>query len=47
MRFGVPFYTEDVTKQARLVCQMDNLDLTILHCFSTHKEYEKWYKAFK
>jgi len=47
MRFGLPFNVEDVTKQARLVYQMEEKNLTVLHCFKRHKEYERWYKSFK
>ena len=46
LRFGLPFNVESVTKQARLVYQIENEKLYILHCFKNHKEYEKWYKSF-
>ena len=47
MRHGIPFHVENVTKQARLIYDI-NGDLTyILHCFKNHKEYERWYKSYK
>ncbi len=47
MRFGLPFYVEEVTRQARLVYNFDAGSLFIVRCFATHKEYEKWYKSYK
>ena len=47
MRFGLPFNVEEVTKQARIVYQMENDACYILHCFKSHKDYERWYKSFK
>lgn len=47
LRFGVPFHVENVTKQARLVYEVEGEALTILHCFAIHKDYEKWFKSFK
>lgn len=48
LRFGVPYNVEDVTKQARLVYSYKNDEtLLIIRCFTTHKEYEKWYKSYK
>ncbi|MFH1443153.1 MAG: hypothetical protein ABIG96_03915 [Candidatus Micrarchaeota archaeon] len=47
MKFGLPFNVENVTKQARLIYQMEDNTLYILRCFATHKEYEKWYNSFK
>lgn len=44
--FGVPCNVEDVTKQARMVYNFKGDTCFILHCFKTHKEYEKWYKQF-
>lgn len=46
MRFGLPFNVEEVTKQARIVYQIENGVCYILHCFKNHKEYERWYKSF-
>ena len=47
MRFGLPYNVENVTKQARIVYEIEDETIFILHCFRTHKEYEKWYKGFK
>jgi len=45
--FGVPHHVEDVTRQARLVFSIEGETLFVIHCFATHKEYEKWYESFK
>ncbi len=47
LRFGLPFNVEEVTRQARIVYHIENDTCHILHCFRTHKEYERWYKSFK
>jgi len=47
MRFGVPFFVEEVTRQSRLVYEVKEDTLYIIRCFATHKEYEKWYASFK
>ena len=47
MRFGLPFSVENVTRQARMVYHIEDGALYVLHCFKSHKEYEKWYKSFK
>ena len=47
MRFGLPFFVENVTKQARLVYNIDGEELYLLKCFKNHKEYERWYKSYK
>lgn len=44
---GNPFFCENVTDQARLVYQTEGGDLLVMHCFSTHKEYERWYRGIK
>ncbi len=46
MHFGLPWYKEEVTKQARLVYDEDENAIRIVRCFTTHKEYEKWYKGY-
>jgi len=43
----MPFNVENVTKQARIVYQIDGKKLYVLHCFKTHKECERWYPSFK
>ncbi|MEK7540193.1 MAG: hypothetical protein AAB558_03010 [Patescibacteria group bacterium] len=47
LRFGLPFNVEEVTRQARIVYDITEDTCHILHCFKTHKEYERWYKSFK
>jgi len=47
LRFGLPFNVEDVTKQARLVYEIEEDNFYVLHCFATHKEYEKWFNSYK
>ena len=46
LKFGMPFNVEEVTRQARLVYNIEQEKCYILHCFSTHKEYERWYKQY-
>jgi hypothetical protein len=47
-RFGMPSNVEGVMKQARMIYGRDEGGaLYILHCFKSHKEYERWYKSFK
>ncbi len=47
LRFGLPFNVEEVTRQARITYSIEGDTCYILHCFKTHKEYERWYKSFK
>lgn len=47
MKFGIPFNVEEVTKQARIVFEIRENYIYILHCFKDHKEYETWYKSYK
>jgi mRNA-degrading endonuclease RelE of RelBE toxin-antitoxin system len=47
MKFGLPFFIQKVTKQARLIFKIENNMIYILRCFKNHKEYEKYYKSFK
>ena len=47
LQHGVPFFVENVTKQARIVYYIEKETILIMHCFATHKEYEKWYKSYK
>ncbi len=46
LKAGVPLYVEEVTKQARLIYDIEKETLYVVRCFATHKEYEKWYKSF-
>jgi phage-related protein len=47
LKQGLPFFVENVTKQSRIVYFIEDEIIYIMHCFSTHKEYEKWYKSYK
>ena len=47
LKFGLPHFVENVTKQARMVYDVEGETLFVLRCFPTHKEYEKWYLRFK
>lgn len=46
LRFGVPVHVEDVG-QGRILYQVTGEALLILRCFTSHKDYEKWFKSFK
>ncbi len=41
------YLTENVTKQARIIYYIEKETIYVMHCFATHKEYERWYKSFK
>jgi len=47
MRYSLPYYAEEVTKQARMIFDIEGQSIKIYHCFSDHKEYERWYKSYK
>jgi mRNA-degrading endonuclease RelE of RelBE toxin-antitoxin system len=47
MKHGIPCHVEKVTKQARIVYDVKGKQIYILHFFSNHKEYERWYKSYK
>jgi mRNA-degrading endonuclease RelE of RelBE toxin-antitoxin system len=47
LKHGIPCHVENVTKQARMIYEIDGENLQVLHCFSSHKEYERWYKSYK
>ena len=47
LKHGIPCHVENVTKQARMIYDINGEILRILHCFPTHKEYERWYKSYK
>ena len=47
LKFGLPYFTENVTKQARTIYYIEEETVYVMHCFATHKEYERWYKSFK
>ncbi|MFH1095298.1 MAG: hypothetical protein V1728_03715 [Candidatus Micrarchaeota archaeon] len=42
LRNGNPYFCENVNEQARLVYQLNGEEMLIIHCFGTHKEYERW-----
>ncbi|MHB8117138.1 MAG: type II toxin-antitoxin system RelE family toxin [Methanothrix sp.] len=47
MKYGIPYHTEKVTKQARIIYDIREDKIYIIHCFGSHKEYERWYKSYK
>ncbi|MCX6153076.1 MAG: hypothetical protein NT007_02825 [Candidatus Kapabacteria bacterium] len=47
LKYGIPYHVENVTKQARIIYELKEDKIIILHCFSEHKEYEKWYNSYK
>ncbi len=47
MKFGLPFHVETITKQARLIYNERGDCLYVVRCFSSHKDYEKWYRSFE
>ena len=47
LKHGLNYFVENVTKQSRIIFFIENETIHILHCFKTHKEYEKWFKSYK
>ncbi|OIO21936.1 hypothetical protein COV61_04725 [Candidatus Micrarchaeota archaeon CG11_big_fil_rev_8_21_14_0_20_47_5] len=47
LKHGLPFFVEEVTKQARFVYREEEDSFLVLRCFATHKEYERWHQWFK
>ena len=47
MKYGIPCHVEKVTKQARIVFNIEEGYIYILHCFGSHKEYERWYGSYR
>ena len=47
LKHGIPCHVENVTKQARIIFNIDENRLYILHGFTSHKEYEHWYSSYK
>lgn len=47
LKFGVPYNVEDITKQARMVYELDGDVFYVMRCFKNHKEYKQWYSGFK
>lgn len=47
LKYGIPSHTINVGKQSRLVYNLVDGKVVILHCFQSHSDYEKWYKSYK
>jgi phage-related protein len=47
MKHGIPCHVEEVTMQTRMIYDIKEERLYILHCFGNHKEYERWYKSYR
>ena len=47
LKHGMPCHVEKVTRQARIVFDIREERIYILHCFASHKENERWYKSYK
>lgn len=47
MKYGIPFHVEKVTRQARIIYEIREQKLYILHCFADHKDYEQWYNSYR
>lgn len=47
MKYGIPCHVEKVTKQARIVFNIEGGYIYVLHCFGSHKEYERWYGSYR
>ncbi|QXO94177.1 hypothetical protein KSK55_12670 [Methanospirillum purgamenti] len=47
LKYGIPFHVEKVTRQARIIYEIREETLYILHCFEDHKDYEHWYNSYR
>ena len=47
LKHGIPCHVEKVTKKARIIYDTSEDRTYILHCFTSHKEYENWYNSYK
>jgi mRNA-degrading endonuclease RelE of RelBE toxin-antitoxin system len=47
LKQGLPYFIENVSKQARIVYCIELETVFVMHCFKTHKDYERWYKSYK
>jgi len=47
MKHGILCHVETVTRQARIIYDINGDRVCILHCFATHKEYENWYLSYR
>ncbi len=44
MKHGLPYFVSEVG-QGRIVYRAVNDTIFVLRCFTSHKDYEKWYKS--
>lgn len=47
MKHGIVCHEENVTRQARIIYDIRKDRTYLLHCFTSHKEYEHWYNSYK
>jgi mRNA-degrading endonuclease RelE of RelBE toxin-antitoxin system len=47
LRYGTPSHVEKVTRKARIIYEIHEDTMYILHCFADHKEYEQWYNSYR
>jgi mRNA-degrading endonuclease RelE of RelBE toxin-antitoxin system len=47
LKHGIECHVEKVTRQARIIYDIREDQTFILHCFASHKEYERWYNSYK
>jgi len=47
LKYGIPFHVEKVTRQARIIYDIRENTLYVLHCFEDHKDYEQWYNSYR
>ncbi len=47
LEYDLPYFSEKVSKSARLVYNIKDNTIYFFRCFKTHKEYERWYKSIK
>ncbi|MFH0906136.1 MAG: hypothetical protein V1824_02260 [archaeon] len=45
LKFGLPYFVENVTSSARIVYRIEGNKLIFYRCFKNHKEYEKWFNS--
>jgi hypothetical protein len=44
LKSGLPYCVDEVG-QGRIIYRIEEDTIYIIRCFTTHKEYEKWYKG--
>jgi len=47
LKHGMPYFVNNVTRQARLIYDWEDNTLLIVRCFADHKHYEDWYQSYK